>query len=103
MKLETYLNAMAYSLMKRSYLEAHTLKWYKRQRQLAAFRARILRMDAEKDKRLEQWEIYHGFHMGDEQMIETITEKDAEIEELKGQLAGVDGFIHMMEEMDDMV
>ena len=40
---------------------------------------------AEKDKEIEQWEIYHGFHMGDQGMIETITEKDKRLDVLRAE------------------
>ena len=38
-----------------------------------------------KDKEIEQWEIYHGFHMGDQGMIETITEKDKRLDVLRAE------------------
>ena len=71
--METLLSAM---LMTSVSLPHETLsEWGKRKRQHLAFRARILRMG----KLLEQYQIYHGYHMGDIEMIETITEKDEEL------------------------
>ena len=72
MKLETYLNAMVGV----TYCLERTPT--KRQRQYNAFRDRILRT-------FEQYEIYHGFHMGDVMMIETITEKDKRLDVLRAE------------------
>lgn len=66
MKLETYLSAYA-QVYARS---EHDPFWgvfaddERRMRQARAFRARILRMFAEKDRQIEEWEKYHGFYMG---------------------------------------
>ena len=69
MKLETILDAFEKTVFD---------VYPRRARQREAFRARILRQ-------FEQYEIYHGFHMGDVMMIETITEKDTRIAELEKQ------------------
>ncbi len=83
-KMETLLDAMSRSAKLVYY--GHPKHREKLERQEAAFRARILARDKEKDKRIEQWEIFHGFHMGDEQMIETITEKDKRIDKLNDRV-----------------
>ena len=85
MKIETFVNAHAATYAYIAAADVWTdesgavfdpLLYAKRVLQEAAFRARILRT-------FEQYEIYHGFHMGDVMMIETITEKDARIAELE--------------------
>lgn len=57
MKLETYLNALEYAAV--DYWSEHFKGSYpRRRRQGKAFRSRILRMDAEKDKtikKLDDW------------------------------------------------
>ncbi len=85
LSLEELLDAMekAHLNYVESFIELNSQAQAKDDRQYRAFRSRIIKMDAEKDKRLESWEIYHGFHMGDEQMIETITEKDKQLAILK--------------------
>ena len=76
MKIETILNAMERAYERVDWIAPQPAKF---ERQYRAFRARILRM-------FEQYEIYHGFHMGDVMMIETITEKDARIAELGAEV-----------------
>ena len=60
MKLETILNAM-----ERARFKAAQIKGYKKHdRQYRAFRARILRLDAEKDatiKELDDWVKQHAY------------------------------------------
>ena len=69
--METLLDAYNHSWIDYDWWEEP-----RRHRQMTAFRARILRQ-------FEQYEIYHGFYMGDVMMIETITEKDDVIEHLR--------------------
>ena len=75
MKIETYLNAMVKAELDRTDM---------RKRQIAAFRARILRMNAEKDD--EIGEISHYFDYIFEQLEDCrkeIIEKDEEIRVLE--------------------
>ena len=106
MKIETILNAMAATYYSVSWpanlweddeLPASNVpnNVLKHRRQYRAFRARILRQ-------FEQYEIYHGFHMGDLMMIETITEKDARIAELNSEINKLRNEIGTWEDIDDL-
>ncbi len=80
MKLETYLNALEYAVV--DYMSDHFMGSYAiRSRQGKAFRARILRMDAEKgiayDTQLRMSRELVDY------LEQKIVEKDAEIEKYK--------------------
>jgi hypothetical protein len=80
MKPETYLNAYQIALLQKGF--TRTINSGKLDRQINAFRARILRMFEEQKRQLEEWETYHGFYIGDLEFIETMHDKDVQIEKL---------------------
>ena len=84
MKLETILTAMTYAVMERNLLPAHTPPWDKKQRQAGTFRARILRMDKEKDG------VIVVMEMGIKHLNEKIAKKDVQISQLMELVRVVD-------------
>ena len=101
MNLETILNAMIYAVMERNLLPTHTIRWDKKQRQARAFRARILKMDAEKDKRIAEDATTIDMvldTLGDQ--LEEIGEKDARIAEQDMLIRDMTGWLYIDQVID---
>lgn len=83
MKLETYLNAMikAYLIYWDSFVDFENIENKKTSRQFHTFRARILRMDADKNKWIKELlEI-----STQERLLNEIVEKDKRIDVLRAE------------------
>ena len=102
MKLETYLNALEYAVV--DYMSDHFMGSYAiRSRQGKAFRARILGMDAEKDKRIAELDKridvlraeYDFLLDGSKELKAELDEKDKEIEYWRGK------YTRMMKHLGD--
>ncbi len=100
MKLETILNAMVKA--KVSTADPRVIDYFhKRRRQYQAFRARILSMDAEKDKRIDvlraEWDYLYD---GSKELKAELDEKDKRIEEMQ-TIYTLERLLNSEEEQDD--
>ena len=81
MKLETILNAYTLAVYYMEDCEKHTWEYYNRQ--YRAFRSRILKMDADKDKRIDVLRAEHDFLLdGSRELKAELDEKDQMIRDM---------------------
>ena len=53
------------------------------------------------EREIEEWETFHGFHMGDIEFIETMHDKDNKIAQLRAALEGIVSLAELNEPIVD--